>query len=151
VNIEEVLVMLDELIDKSWSLPLSGGRCVIDAERVRDLIDDIRVNIPVEIKQARAIVEDRGEIIAAAKKEAEEIVRKAELQAKKLTAQEEIIRLSQAKAAEIHSQAQMQSREMRTGAQSFSDDILRVTEESLQKALLELKATRQALRGKTNK
>lgn len=151
MNIEEVLVMLDELIDKSWSLPLSGGRCVIDAERVRDLIDDIRVNIPVEIKQARAIVEDRGEIIAAAKKEAEEIVRKAELQAKKLTAQEEIIRLSQAKAAEIHSQAQMQSREMRTGAQSFSDDILRVTEESLQKALLELKATRQALRGKTNK
>jgi len=151
VNIEEVLVMLDELIDKSWSLPLSGGRCVIDAERVRDLIDDIRVNIPIEIKQAKAIVEDRGEIIATAKKEAEEIIRRAELQAKKLTAQEEIIKHSQAKASEILSQTQMQAREMRVGAQSFSDDILRVTEESLQKALLELKATRQALRGKTNK
>lgn len=151
MNIEEVLVMLDELIDKSWSLPLSGGRCVIDAERVRDLIDDIRVNIPIEIKQAKAIVEDRGEIIATAKKEAEEIIRRAELQAKKLTAQEEIIKHSQAKASEILSQTQMQAREMRVGAQSFSDDILRVTEESLQKALLELKATRQALRGKTNK
>ena len=151
MNINEVLDMLDELLDQSWALPLSGGRCVVDAEKVRDLIDDIRINMPTEITQAKAIVCDRGDILESAKREGEEILRKAEARAKALIAQEEIIKHSQAKASEILSQTQMQSREMRAAAQSFSDDILRVTEESMIKALGEIKATRQALRGKATK
>ena len=56
MNIEEILDLLDELLDRSWNLPLSGGRCVVDAEKVRDLLDDVRLNMPTEIKQAKAIV-----------------------------------------------------------------------------------------------
>ena len=41
---------------------------MVDADKVRDLIDDIRLNIPGEIKQAKAIVSDRAEIIDGAKK-----------------------------------------------------------------------------------
>ena len=62
MNIEEILDVLDELLDKAWSLPLTGGRCVVDAERVRELIDDIRLNMPTEIKQAKAIVADRRDV-----------------------------------------------------------------------------------------
>ncbi|MCL2580364.1 MAG: ATPase [Oscillospiraceae bacterium] len=151
MNINEVLDMLDELLDHSWSLPLSGGRCVVDADKVRDLIDDIRINMPSEIKQAKAIVSDRGDILESAKAEAEAIIRKAEDRAKVLMSKEEAFKNAQAKASEMLSQTQMQSREMRTAAQSFSDDILRVTEESLVKALTELKSTRQALKGKAKK
>ena len=68
MNIDEILDVIDELLDRAWSLPLSGGRCVVDADKVRDLIDDIRLNIPGEIKQAKAIVSDRAEIIDGAKK-----------------------------------------------------------------------------------
>ncbi len=146
MNIEEVLDLLDELLDKSWSLPLSGGRCVVDAEKVRDFIDDIRINLPTEIKQAKAIVSDRSEILDAAHREAEGIIRKAEERAKALIAQEEIIKISQTKASEILAQTQMQSREIRQAAQSFSDDILRVTEEAIANSLSEVKQTRQALR-----
>lgn len=149
MNVEEVLDLLDELLDKSWSLPLSGGRCVVDAERVRDFIDDIRINLPGEIKQAKAIVSDRGEILDAAHREAEGIIRKAEERAKALIAQEEIIKLSQGKASEILAQTQMQSREMRQAAQAFSDDILRVTEETITKSLGEIRQTRQALRSRS--
>jgi len=151
MTINEVLDMLDELLDQSWALPLSGGRCVVDAEKVRDLIDDIRINMPSEITQAKSIVSDRSDILENAKREGEEVLRKAEVRAKALIAKEEIIKHSQAKANEILSQTQMQSREMRAAAQSFSDDILRATEESMVKALTELKATRQALRGKAPK
>ena len=146
MNIEEVLDLLDELLDKSWGLPLSGGRCVVDAEKVRDFIDDIRINLPTEIKQAKAIVSDRSEILDAAHREAEGIIRKAEERAKALIAQEEIIKISQTKASEILAQTQMQSREIRQAAQSFSDDILRVTEEAIANSLSEVKQTRQALR-----
>lgn len=146
--IEEVLDRMDELLDKSWSLPLSGGRCVVDADKVRELIDDIRINLPGEIANAKKIVDDRTEILQAAQREAEGVIRKAEERAKSLIAQEEIIHQSQTKASEILSQTQMQSREMRSAAQAFSDDILRVTEEAMVKSLGDLRATRQALKGK---
>ena len=88
MNIEEILDQLDDLLDKAWSLPLSGGRCVVDAEKVRDLLDDVRLNLPTEIKQAKAIVVDRTDIITTAKREAEAIVRKAEDRARAMIAQE---------------------------------------------------------------
>ena len=92
---------MDEMLDRAWNLPLTGGRCVVDAEKVRDLIDDIRLNMPAEIKQAKQIVADRSDIINVAKTEAETIVRKAEDRAKALVEQEEITKQAQTRAVEI--------------------------------------------------
>ncbi len=146
MNIDDILDSLDELLDRAWSLPLTGGRCVVDADKVRDLIDDIRLNLPTEVKQAKAIVSDRGEIIGVAKREAESIVRKAEDRARAMIAQEEVVRQAQEKAAEIISQAQYKSREMRQAAQDFSDGVLKQTEDALVRSLTDVKNTRQALR-----
>lgn len=151
MNIDEILDVIDELLDRAWNLPLSGGRCVVDAEKVRDLIDDVRLNMPGEIKQARAIVSDRADIIETAKKESEQLVRKAEDRARSLVAQEEITKAAQAKASEIISQAQLKAREIRQAAQDFSDNCLMRTEEVLVKSLTEVKATRQAFRHAVNK
>ncbi len=146
MNIEEILDVLDEMLDRAWSLPLSGGRCVVDADKVRDMIDEIRLNLPGEIKQAKSIVADRSEILVVARREAETIVQKAEERAKALVAREDIVRQSQARAAEIMQQAQMKAREVRSAAQEYSESILRQTEESLTRSLGDVKATRQALR-----
>ena len=146
MNIEEILDMLDELLDKSWSLPLSGGRSVVDDEKIRELLDDIRLNLPGEIKQAKIIVADRAEIMSTAKKDAENIVRKAEERARALVAQEEVVKEAQAKATELVSSAQTKAREIRQAAQEFSDNVLRETEEALVKSLSEVKSTRQAVR-----
>ncbi len=151
MNIDEILDVIDELLDRSWSLPLSGGRCVVDADKVRDLIDDIRLNIPAEIKQAKAIVADRSDIIDNAKKEAEAIVRKAEDRARALVSEQEVVKAAQARASEILSQAQMKSREIRQAAQEYSDGCLMKTEELLVRSLTEVKATRQAFRNATGK
>ena len=147
MNIEEILDQLDDLLDKAWSLPLSGGRCVVDAEKVRDLLDDVRLNLPTEIKQAKAIVVDRTDIITTAKREAEAIVRKAEDRARAMIAQEEVVKQSQLRAAEIISQAQNKSREMRQASQEFSDNLLKQTEDTMLKALSDIKTTRQAIKG----
>ena len=145
MSVEQVLDSLDEMLDKAWSFP--GGKCVVDADKVRDLIDDVRINLPTEIKQAQSIVMDRNEIITVAKKEGEQIIRRAEERAKGLIAQEEITKASQNKANDILSQTQLKAREIRQGAHEFSDGLLRETEESLSKALADLRSTRQALRG----
>ena len=104
MSIEELLEQFDEILDGGVKLP--GKRTVVDVEKLRALIDDIRLNIPGEIKQARGIVADRADIITNAKKEADAIIRNAEERAKALIAQEEITRLAQEKAGEIISAAQ---------------------------------------------
>ena len=61
---------------------------MVDVEKVRDIIDDIRLNMPAEIRQAKAIVQDRADIVESAKKEAEAIVKRAEDRARAMVAQE---------------------------------------------------------------
>ena len=146
MNIDDILDAKDEMLDRAWNLPLTGGRCVVDAEKVRDLIDDIRLNMPAEIKQAKQIVADRADIISVAKKEAEDIVRKAEDHAKALVEQEEITKQAQARATEILSQAQIKSREMRQASQEFAETMLKSTEETLSKALGDVRSTCQAVK-----
>lgn len=138
--------MLDDLLDKSWSLPLSGGRSVVDDEKIRELLDDIRLNLPTEIKQAKSIVADRTEIVSTAKREADAIIRRAEDRARALIAQEEVVKQAQQKANEILTQAQTRARELRGASHDFSEDMLRQTEELLVKMAGEVRTTRQALR-----
>ena len=151
MSIEEILDQLDELIDRAWSLPLTGGRCVVDADKVRELLDDVRLNMPTEIRQAQSIVADRTEIVNTAKKEAEAIIARAEKRAAALVEEEEIVRQSRSKAAEIAQQAQQQSREMRQSAKDFVDNILKNTEESLAASMNEVKNTRAAFRQQQQK
>lgn len=146
MSIEETLDQLDELIDRSWSLPLTGGRCVVDADKVRELLDEVRLNMPTEIRQAQSIVADRTEIVTAAKREAEAIIARAEKRAAGMVDEQEIVRLSKSKAQEIAQQAQQQSREMRQAAKDFVDNILKNTEETLSGSVTEVRNTRTAFR-----
>ena len=143
-NMEELLDQLDEMLDKGMRFP--GGRAVLEAEKLRVVIDDIRLNMPPEIKQARGIVADRADIITTAKRESDNIIRAAEERAKALVAQEEITRLAQQKASEIISNAQAKSREMRKAAQDFVDDIMRRADEGLTANLAEIRKTRASLK-----
>lgn len=61
MNIDEILNMIDDMLEEAWSLPFSGGRCVVDAQKVKECVEDIRLNLPGEIKQAKMIVADRNE------------------------------------------------------------------------------------------
>lgn len=146
MNVDELLDLIDEMIDGAWGLPLSGGRCFIDAEKLRDIIDDIRLNLPQEIKQAKNIVSDRSDIISNARREAEAIVRTAEDRARQLVAQEEIVKQAQAKANDLLGSAQTKAREMRRAANDYVEDLMRRTDEALANNLSELRKARQTLR-----
>ena len=146
MSINDVLDSLDELLEKAWSLPLSGGRCVVDADRVLALIDELRTGMPEEIKQARIIVEDRLSILANAKKEAELIIKRAEERAKNMVRQEEIVKAAQKQANEILATAQLHSKEMRQAANDYADSVLKDAEETLNTSLADVKATRQKIR-----
>jgi len=144
MSIEELLEEFDEVLDTGMKLP--GKRTLLDAEKVRELIDDIRLNLPAEIKQAKSIVNDRTEIITRAKAEADEIIKRADERAQAMVAQEEITRLADEKAREIIAAAQGKSREMRKAAQDFVDDIMQRADEGLTSNLAEVRKTRASLK-----
>jgi len=146
MNVEEILGQIDDMVDKAWDVPLSGGKCMIEADKLRDLVDDIRAALPSEIRQAQTVVADRAEIVAGAKREAEAIVRKAEERAQAMIAQEEIFRQAQQRAEEMLTRAQQKSREMCKGASDFADDVMRRSEEALVGRLSEIRQARQMLR-----
>ena len=144
-SIENVLDEIDEMLDSAFSVPFSG-KCMVDADKVRDLIDEIRLHMPSEIKQAKSIVEDRVEIISTAKREAENIVRRAEDRAKAMVAQEEIVKQAQQRGSEILTLAHQKSREVRQAASEFVETIMKKTDDCLTTNLNELRQTRQNLR-----
>lgn len=144
MSIEELLEELDEVLDTGMKLP--GKRTLLDAEKVRELVDDIRLNLPAEIKQAKSIVNDRTDIISRAKAEADEIIKRADERAQAMVAQEEITRLADEKAREIIAAAQSKSREMRKAAQDFVDDIMQRADEGLTANLAEVRKTRASLK-----
>lgn len=144
MNIEDLLDELDEVLDNSTGF--FGGRSIIVTEKVRAIIDDIRLNLPQEIKQANGVLNDRNDIVSNAKREAESIIKGAEERARALVAQEEITRLAQARATEMINAANAKSLEMRRAAQEFVDDIMAKADESLMTNLNDLRKTRSALR-----
>ena len=144
MTLDELLEQFDEVLDSGIKIP--GKKTVVDIEKFRAVVDDIRLNIPSEIKQARGIVADRADIITTAKREADGIIRTAEEKAKAMVAQEEIVKMAQEKAAEIISNAQGKAKEMRRAAQDFVDDIMRRADEGLTANLGEIRKTRAALK-----
>ena len=161
-TVEKILDNLDEILEDAWELPLSGGKRLVDIEEIRVFVDEIRMNLPIEIRKARAIVADREDIISVAKQEAADIIAKAEHRAKALVEENEITKLAQVKAKDIENEALNHAREMRTKTYEFVDkkmaeaeevvkavqETLRVTAEAAKANSDEIKNTRMKLRSR---
>lgn len=151
MTINENLDLIDDMLDSAWSVPLSGGKCMVDIDALREILNDIRLNMPSEIKQAKLIVSDRKVIIDDARKEADSITRIAEERAKKLVDTNDIVRQAQERAKEIIAQTNAQNRELKRATNEFIENALKHSEEILGSALQEIKTTRQALKAPINK
>ena len=87
-GIEELVGMLQDAVESAWKLPFGSDKCLVERSKMLDLIDEIRVNLPKDLEQARGIIETRTDIIAQAKREAEAIKRAAEDRARQLVSEE---------------------------------------------------------------
>ena len=100
-ELEELVNSLYETIQDAKSVPLSAEKCVIERERVLDILDDIRVKMPSDIKMAKDIVDKRNDIIAAGKKEAADLRAKAEEYVRKTVSESAVVAQANAQANEI--------------------------------------------------
>ena len=129
-TIEDLIDEMYDLLDKGWKMPLSAGKMFVDGEEVRQILDEIKEEIPSEVRKAKAIVADRAQILDEAQREAETIIRVAEEKAKAMVNQDEIVRQAQQKANELIAQAQQKFKEMRKASNDYVDDLMRRDDES---------------------
>lgn len=149
-NIEEIITTLYEMVQDAWSLPLGAEKCVLERDKVLDLLDEISNQLPGELKQAKTIVESRNEVITNAKREAESILKQAEQRAQQLMSKEEVYILAENEANEMIKNAQLKIKELKQATNEYVDDALRRTEDSISNALNEIKASRSSFMALTN-
>ena len=145
-GVEELLDMLFDMVDEAKNVPLSSDRCMIERDRALDLIDDIRAQFPVELSEAKKVMDSRADLIASAKREAEAIRRQAEEKAKQMLSEETILLQAKQRANELMQQAEDRSRELKRSANEYCEDALRRTEEAVAEAYNEIKQSRARFR-----
>lgn len=140
--LEELVNSLYEMVQDAWAVPLGGEKCVIERDRALDMLDELRVNLPSDLKMAKDIVEKRNELIAAGKREAEAIRKQAEEAARQQINETEIVQQARRKAKEIIGNAEIQARELRRVANEYCEDTLKRAEETVALSLDEVKKAR---------
>lgn len=126
--LEELVNSLYDMIQEARSVPLSSEKCMIDREKALDILDDIRTNMPKDLEMARAIVEKRNDMIAAGKKDAEELRRKAEEYVRKTVNESAMVAAAQQQADEIIATAEKQAEQLRNAVSTYCNQKLDETE-----------------------
>ena len=146
--IDKYLDKIEDVLDDAVSIPLAGSRKLTDVDKLRDLLDAVRLSIPQEIKDAKQLVSERNTIIEEANAQAEEIIKRAEARAMQLVSQQEITKQAKTAASEMVSEAQNRTKEMERMTMEFTENALKKGEDALLMVFNEVKNARLALRGK---
>ena len=145
-NTEDIIGALYDLVQDARAMPLAADKCIVERDRVLDMLDEIIAQLPVELKQARTIVESRNELISQARREAETVLRQAQEQAKQLVTQEAIYQEAKRRSEELVQQTQNRINQLRKAGNDYMDESLRQTEEVIAKALSDVRETRMKFR-----
>ena len=144
-GIEDIITKLYDMIQDARAMPFGADKCVVERDRVLDLLDEISNQLPGELKQSKTIVDSKQELIANAKKEAEGIIRNAQQQAKTMVSKEAVVQEAQRQADEMLKATQAKIKELKQVTNDYVDDALKRTEEAINGALSDVRDSRNRL------
>ena len=119
-------------------LPLTNN-IVLDQAAVLELIDQLRVAVPDEVRQAKRITEEAGRITDRARDESDAIIARAQEQAAQMLEERELVRMAQQRAGEILDGANREATDVRRGADEYAAGVLIRLEGECIKALTSIK------------
>lgn len=143
---EDIISSLYDMVQDARSMPLAADKCIVERDRILDMLDEIIAIFPGEIKQARTIVESRNELIAQARREAENILRSAQEHASELVTKEAIYVEARKRSEALVGETQDKIMQLRKAGNEYMDEALRRTEETISGALREVQDTRMKFR-----
>ena len=141
-NIEDIISALYDMIQDARSVPLAADKCIVERDKVLDMLDEIIAQMPVELKQARTIVESRNELVSQARREAETLVRQAQEQSQKMITEDAVYQETKRQCQEMLDNTQVRMADLRKASNEYMDDALRRTEEAIALSLEAVRDTR---------
>lgn len=133
--INELLDNLEDYLENAKSFPFSS-KISVEKEVLLDIIAEMRLSLPNEIRQAQRIISDYDKIIKEANDKAMSIIHSSEKQCEKMANDHEVYKKALEKANEVLDEAKQSARDVRLNAISYADEILSKTETVLKEAMI---------------
>ncbi|MEI7846029.1 MAG: ATPase [Chloroflexota bacterium] len=138
MDILHLVDRIEELFNESRALPFTRN-IVVDEDKLLDIIDQMRVTIPEEVKKAQQIVSQKDRILAQAQEEASRIVTLAKEKAEQIVEREAIVKSAQTRGAQIIAQSREDAVTTRQDADDYVIDSLQTLEEEVTKLLTQVR------------
>jgi hypothetical protein len=144
VDVLQLIDRLEQLVSSGTRLPLSS-RIMIDEQEFLDIIDQLRVTVPEEMKQARRFSQERDRVLQQAEQEAEKVINTAQERAMLMLQDNEIVRLAQDEARRLLNEGEQYVDEIKRGADVYALEVLSGLEGELTKLLVTTRKGRATL------
>lgn len=148
LDIQFLVERLEALVVNARKVPMTS-QVMIEQATILDLIDQLRVAIPEEVRQARRVNQESDRVLGKAREEAEQIIAAAQEQAALLLQDQSILREAETKAQEMLDRAENKSDETMRGADQYAADVLVRLESDLVKTLSIIKKSLEMLEERT--
>ena len=119
MNILYLLDQLEDLLKESSKVPMTS-RVLVDEQELLDVIDQIRVSIPDEIKEATRLTRQREQLLDDAHAEADRLIREADAQIADRMNEHYLVRAAEARAAQIEERARLEADQVRRESEQYA-------------------------------
>lgn len=138
MDILHLVDRLEELFNESRPIPLTHN-VIVDEDKFLDIIDQMRISIPEEIKKAQQITAQRDRVMAQAQEEANRTLQLAREKAEQLVSKDQIAQEAQRRASQIIDQARMDAENIKNGADQYALDALASLADQLERLLVQVR------------
>ncbi len=138
MDILQLIDRLEEIFNESRAIPLTHS-VIVDEDRMLDIIDQMRITVPEEVKKAQQILAQRDRILAQAQEEAERTINLARERAEQMVKQDTITLEAQKEAERLLNQAQLEAEQIRREADAYALQSLQRLEEELDRLLRQVR------------
>ncbi|SFC72795.1 ATPase [Clostridium uliginosum] len=123
VNIMELLEYLQDLVDNSPKVPISG-KIMVDKKEILEVVDQIINYLPDQFKKAQWVMNERERILGEAKKEYDSVKKETMVIMRQNVESHDIVKEAKIRGQEIIASAQRDAKAIRLGSREYSDEIL---------------------------
>ncbi|MGL4773877.1 MAG: ATPase [Clostridium sp.] len=137
VNIMELLEYLQDILENSPKVPISG-KCMVDKVEILDIIDQIVNYLPDQFKKAQWVMSERERILGEAKKEYDAVKKETMEMMRQNVENHDVVKEAKIRAQEIVNNAKRDAKAIRLGSRDYSDEILSQLDTELEAKKIEL-------------
>ncbi|MFV2017103.1 MULTISPECIES: hypothetical protein [unclassified Micromonospora] len=140
-RIDEIIAM----VETARAVPMSRNNCMLDRAEMIGVLDQLRAELPADIRRAAALLEERDKIMDAGKREADRIISEGEAEHARLVSVNEITVSAEHEGARIVAEARAEAQRLRAEVDDYVDTALANFEQFLTRALASIERGRDKM------